>query len=191
MASRLQKGAVRMNRQSERGYTIIEALIVVAIIGIMTVAGVPAFMSMFNQNRIRSTARVLATDVRWARMNAISRQRPTKVTITGTNTYAVAELVGGAWTNVVPGPRNSQRRLEFPARVTFSSHTFVDIDDLPADPDVPDDADTDPDIVFLPNGAAWGLTDTNERVTIATDWKVTKPQFHIMVRPSGNVRVSD
>jgi len=56
-----------------RGFTLVELMVTVAIVGILTSVGVPSFIEMINQNRATSLANELAASLNLARSEAIKR----------------------------------------------------------------------------------------------------------------------
>src|SRR5215468_448089 len=77
----------------ERGYSLPEMLTVIAIVGMIAIIGIPAFMVLMPQYRVRSAASELAATVRMARQNSMTTRRPWRVTFDGTNhRYTVSEF---------------------------------------------------------------------------------------------------
>lgn len=128
--------------KSQKGYSLPELLIVVAIVGLISLVGVPAFMSYFNTMRINSALRAFTSDVRGARQRAVTRNRPVKFSFeVGADKRAYRIFDGTttappAWT-----PLGGNREL--PEYVYLNSTTFPD-EDSPAD--------GWRDIIFQPNG---------------------------------------
>jgi prepilin-type N-terminal cleavage/methylation domain-containing protein len=76
---------MRSPKHHQRGYSITELLVVISLIGALSLVAVPAFMSLMNTNRMSSTIRQFASDVRAARGRAVSQGRPAKIALeTGT-----------------------------------------------------------------------------------------------------------
>jgi prepilin-type N-terminal cleavage/methylation domain-containing protein len=84
---------VKRHRTNVRGFSLVELLTVVAIIGIVTLVSLPAFFQLLPQYRIRSTAAELAAALRMTRQDAIGTRRPWRVTIDGPGSrYSISML---------------------------------------------------------------------------------------------------
>lgn len=62
-----------MGMRSVRGFTIFELLIVVALIGIMSAIGIPTMMEATRRNAVWSASELIGSQIRQARLKAISR----------------------------------------------------------------------------------------------------------------------
>jgi prepilin-type N-terminal cleavage/methylation domain-containing protein len=71
-----------MNRQKNVGITLIEVMIVVAIIGILAALAVPSFSATLDKQRITGAAEAVLGDLRWARTEAIKRNKIVRVAFT-------------------------------------------------------------------------------------------------------------
>ncbi|MGJ0515944.1 MAG: GspH/FimT family pseudopilin [Methylomicrobium sp.] len=60
-----------MKKQKMAGFTLIEALVVIAIIGILAALGVPSFQDMLERNRLKQVVESLKSDLQFARSEAI------------------------------------------------------------------------------------------------------------------------
>ena len=69
-----------MNRQKNTGMTLIEVMVVVAIIGIIVAIAAPSFSTMLENQRIKGAAEAVLADLRWARAESIKRNAPVRVT---------------------------------------------------------------------------------------------------------------
>jgi prepilin-type N-terminal cleavage/methylation domain-containing protein len=73
------------------GFTLVELLVVLAILGIMSVVVIPSLNRWMDNYRVRTATRQLATDMQFARMNAVSQNRTYMVTVNPTtNQYVIS-----------------------------------------------------------------------------------------------------
>jgi type IV fimbrial biogenesis protein FimT len=78
-----------MNRHKDSGFTLVEVMIVIAIIGIIASLAVPSYRDMVESNRLKQAAESLKSDLQFARAEAIKKSSNVLVTrSTGT---------GGSW----------------------------------------------------------------------------------------------
>jgi type IV fimbrial biogenesis protein FimT len=77
-----------MNRQINTGMTLIEVMVVVAIIGIIVAIATPSFSAMLQQQRIKGAAETVLADLRWARGEAIKRNARVRVTFTSGSNWS-------------------------------------------------------------------------------------------------------
>ena len=86
--------------ERQRGYSISELLIVIALIGIFVLFGGPAMADAYRAYRVRSVATNLTVDLRALRYNAVARRAVQTVTIndqahaTAPNQYSYANFKG-------------------------------------------------------------------------------------------------
>jgi prepilin-type N-terminal cleavage/methylation domain-containing protein len=67
--------ALRCLRQvRDRGFTLVELLIVVAVLAVILTLAAPSFREMIEMQRLRGTSAQLTTDIQFARSEAVSRQ---------------------------------------------------------------------------------------------------------------------
>jgi prepilin-type N-terminal cleavage/methylation domain-containing protein len=93
-------------KKQQRGYSLVEMLIVVAIVGIFSLIAVPQFVRFYRQQQIRGSVRQFNAFVRAARSRAIKFQRPYGVAISNQSTPGGArgrfELLRGTITSTSP-----------------------------------------------------------------------------------------
>lgn len=70
--------------RGQRGYTLIEMMVVVAIVGILLVAGIPTLTDMLANSRLRAVADQHASGLRQARLEAVRRNATVTFTPQGT-----------------------------------------------------------------------------------------------------------
>jgi type IV fimbrial biogenesis protein FimT len=76
-----------MKRRS-RGFTLVELMITIMVLGVLTAVAVPSFTSLLNRNRLASQSNDLLGAIQYARMEAI--RTSSKVTFCGAATASVA-----------------------------------------------------------------------------------------------------
>lgn len=70
---------LKLNRK-QLGFTAIEMMVVVAILGILTTLALPSFQDTLERRHLVAAAESIASDLRWARSEAIKRN--TTITVT-------------------------------------------------------------------------------------------------------------
>ncbi|WP_051906665.1 GspH/FimT family pseudopilin [Methylomarinum vadi] len=78
-----------MNKQKNAGFTLLEAIIVVAIISIVAVFAIPAYQNTVERNRLKQAVESFKSDLQLARTKAIKRSQNILITRTAGN--------AGAW----------------------------------------------------------------------------------------------
>ena len=61
------------NLRNEKGFTLLEALVVVAILGLIAVIAIPNLLTWRDHHRVKSAARDIYSALQLARMKAISK----------------------------------------------------------------------------------------------------------------------
>lgn len=74
------------------GFTIVELMVVVAIVAILVALGAPSFSDMMRRNRLSAAASALQVSLSLARSEAVKRGSDARVTV-------AANTTAGAWTN--------------------------------------------------------------------------------------------
>jgi prepilin-type N-terminal cleavage/methylation domain-containing protein len=159
-----------------RGFSIVELLVVLAIIGMMVLVGMPNFMTYRNINKTKTSLRNFTSDVRNARQRAITRNVPMKVSFTtGGREYRIYELPqGGDWTQFGP-TRQLDDSVYFHTTSTFTDLTTNG------------DDDTDPDVVFTPSGTVGNLPAATGTIVLRTDKDIPKPEITVSFWATGRM----
>jgi len=172
-------------RSTERGFSLAEMLVVVAIIGTMTLVLVPNFISMYNSSRFKASARTLASSLRNARQQAIAGNTRTKLSFAVTGTEPRSFIVQIQERDIQAGTTSwrTVRSGDLGKSFRFSGTGFLDI--ATGDGGLRD-------VIFLPNGTIENLpgAEANRYIEISTTIKVPKPQYRLNFMPSGNVTLS-
>ena len=168
-------------RLSERGVTMIEMVVVLALISIMALVTVPNFISLYQSSRVKATARSMISDVRNARQLAIANNTRTRITFKlGTNIHQYElfrerkdRLTGvSTWDSVKWGDLGSV--------VYFQSSTF----------ESPVSGSGWKDIIFRPNGTLDPdcIPDAEPwQVTLKTEQNISKQTYRLEFTATGNV----
>ena len=167
-------------RTTERGYSLPEMLVVMAIIGVLSLIVVPNFMSFYRATKLKSSMRQFTTDLRSARQRAVADNSVTKLTfqtdVQG-GSYTIFESTDGkayddatkSWTTV------ATRTLEKP--IFLTNTTLTDIG-----------SDTIPGIAFINDGSCKLPAGVNPgTVVIKTNDNIGIPQYTISIYPYGKV----
>lgn len=190
---------MKVQQRHQAGYTLVEMLTVVAIVGVLALVTVPAFITFYQSNKMKTSMRNFTSDLRSVRQYAITRGRQTALSYaTGTNARTYDYYLGDkalnsvSWTNITNTAALATRVLDnvvyFPTNGASTPQTFTDVLDCSTPPCV---AGTDGriDVIFFPDGRVQlpsGVT--VGQITIMTDMKIPKSQYTINVTPSGRVQ---
>ena len=116
---------IRHRRRSLTGFTLIELIVVISIIGFLTVAIITSYVDPINL-RIDGAARKIQSDVRYAHLLAFSEQRRHRLVFDAANESYVVEredtMDAEDWTSIIdPVTRTS------PFQVAFNTGEYVDV----------------------------------------------------------------
>jgi len=177
---------------SSRGFSLTEMLVVIALIGVLSLISVPAFINMKNQSTFKSDLNSFANDLRGARQYAITQTVDVRVELSPapgnqltSNRYRFfwSNDRGATWTALTlpgthgasPGTPGNIKDLAGP--VWFDSQTNL------TDPD----GNGRPDIVYHPNGSM-DLTPNapNAQIVMRSAWNnITYNVYTIGLSGSG------
>jgi prepilin-type N-terminal cleavage/methylation domain-containing protein len=145
----LLPAALRMtsHKSAERGFTVVELLVVLFIIGICALIGMPALLNAIRRSATEGGVRQATVELRAARFEAVKNS----ATVYVEADFANDQLLTWRETNVTAGlsaDDEQLRRMPLPARLDF----WGPADAGPEGPDATDPAST-PVMTFMPNGA--------------------------------------
>jgi type IV fimbrial biogenesis protein FimT len=146
------KGGAAM-RRNEKGFTLVELMIVVAIVGAMSIMAFPTFSGWIARARLRDAARTVYSDMQLARIRAIESGGRWRVFFTPDE---------GTYTVVDPGPDmilDTEDDIEKTVNIFETRKGIVfgtDQGSIPDAADPPDDgvSFTGERVEFLPMGRA-------------------------------------
>jgi type IV fimbrial biogenesis protein FimT len=84
----------RWHRVGQPGFTLIEVLMVVALVGVMALAAMPNFQSFISKTRVSGAANELLGDISYARSEAATRQVEVAICV---STDQATCASGNAW----------------------------------------------------------------------------------------------
>ena len=169
-------------KNSRRGFSILELLVVIGILGIMLLVALPNFTVYRNTNKMRTSLREFNTQVRLIRQRAITRNLQTKLSFAAdTGVYQLYELPPGTGCSGDPCWTEWGNRKQLDESITFqSASTFTDIT-------TNGDSDSRPDIVFLPNGTVGNMPGTTGTVVLRSKNSIPKPQYTVTLWQTGRI----
>jgi prepilin-type N-terminal cleavage/methylation domain-containing protein len=171
-------------KRSSRGFTLAEMLVVVAIIGILSLISVPAFINFRASNTFRSALRVFIDDVRFARQYSITHTVDVRIDLDAPGNTSTSKNYafysspdnGTTWTVLtIPGANGNVKTL--PQQVWIDSTVSVPV------------VGTKPRIVYHPNGSVTltGGAATGQVVLGSTWTRMAFDRYTIALSPSGQL----
>jgi len=185
---------MNLKKTRQAGFSVVELLTVIAIIGILALVTVPNFISFYQSNKVKAAMRNFSSDIRNMRQSAITSGVQMRLTFTPDTKATVASRAydfwqgdsafgtAPAWTQLTQtnllskaGPKGYTRHLEDVVYFPKTGQTFDAVSGVYS-------------IVFYPDGRV-GMPSgaTTASVIIKTDAKVSVPQYSIDISPSGRV----
>jgi prepilin-type N-terminal cleavage/methylation domain-containing protein len=200
-----------MKHRRQAGYSLPEMLTVVAIIGVLALVTVPAFINFYQAGKMRASMRSFATDLRSIRQRAITRGHQTVLTYDVTASGATeVNFKRNYYFYEGNLPFNSTAWTPVALKATGTTaalHTLNDViyfpDNAGGTPQTFDDTlrcsttgctngtDSRPEVMFFPDGRVRVPSGSQTgQVTIKTNKKIAIRQYTIDISPSGNVKAT-
>ncbi|MGA7614205.1 MAG: type II secretion system protein [Thermoanaerobaculia bacterium] len=181
-------------KHSSPGYTLIEALVVVAIVGLISLVTVPNFISYLRSAKIKSAVRNFASDMREARQLAVSEHRRVMVSFgTAGNEiyhYWIYRDMNGTWELTANGEHSLEPETGDAAKtVSFAAFPSDGFKNVPGE-----DGTGRVDLFYLPNGSVSsdGISPsvpTTSTVVVQTSAEVPKKLYTFNISLAGNLKV--
>jgi len=175
----------QVERRRQKGYSLIEMLVVIAIIGMISLVTVPNFIVYARQARLKTSLRTMTNEIRWVRQLAITKNARTKLSFdTGTSpadafrTYTIFEELthpttgGKSWSQIKTG--------QLDPFVYFFATNFPD-EAAPNNDDLND-------VIFQPNGTIGNMPVAGGLLRMRTDQKIAKKVFTIRFSITGQFK---
>ncbi|HYK03785.1 MAG TPA: GspH/FimT family pseudopilin [Thermoanaerobaculia bacterium] len=155
---------------SERGYSLIELMVVVAIIGIFSLVTIPAMTNFSRMNKVRAAVRELNSDLRAVRTLAITQSAPMTITM---------------YTGQDPTDKDLRARYDLPDAVR-ANRRVKRLDDIVYFVGPENGTIT---ITFLPNGTVQGMVGTTTRtIQLSSEHELPNDDVTITFSPSGSFK---
>ncbi len=155
---------------SERGYSLVELMVVVAIIGIFSLVTIPAMTNFSRMNKVRSAIRTLNSDLRAVPTLAITQSTPMTMTI---------------YTGKEPTNPDLRARYDLPEAVPLTKRVKR-LDDIVY---FVGDENATVTLTFLPNGTIQGMTGTATRtIQLSSEYELPNDDVTITFSPSGSFK---
>jgi len=183
---------MQSDRNAQRGYSLVEILVVLAIIGIMSLVTVPQFVAYQQSSALKGAMRNFNADLRNCRQLAVARYVQVRMEFSSSSSYSFyyRTTQGAAWQQMpqallmalrVSGVAGNTKTLAKP--MTFTDSNFVD------QPDGANPANGLADIIFNTDGTLTiGPNRTSGYITIGSPWKnVYQNRMMITVYTTGKI----
>ena len=176
-------------RRTSRGYSVVEMLVVVAIIGILSLVTVPAFMNFQRRNAVRSALRSFTSDIRSFRQHSITKNAWVRVQFEGERNYTAYQSrdFGKTWNAIKPSQTGEGTALQtLPETIAFVANTYNDSDTT---------ADGLKDLDFRPDGRVGDFDSTSAvtagTITLRSEWGDILNNVVVDISTTGQIKSTE
>lgn len=162
-----------MTKSNERGFSLIELMVTVAVLAIIAAIALPSFTGLIRSNRLTTQSNELVVALQSARMEAIRRN--VRVIFCRTEDNATCANADAAWTGWLVGTdTNSDGAVDEVLRVGAVPSQV----EVLASSNLADNRDV---VVFRPNGLAQQADGSLLNASLQTCMPVTNPSSNALV----------
>jgi type II secretion system protein H len=90
---------MHIRKSNERGITLTELMVVLAIIAVGAAIAVPTFVNIQPQAKVHAATRELISDLRYTRQLAVTANTRHRIVFTSSSTYQVQRDTSNSWTS--------------------------------------------------------------------------------------------
>lgn len=171
----------RSGPSAQRGFSLVELLTVVAIIGILSLVTIPGFINLYRARKLKTSLTKVANDLRSARQLAVTSSTTVRIAYAENGrAYYIFQSndEGATWTPVGLSPRMVEDTVYFQSDSGASK--FTDTIDDGALGDLPD-------VVFLRTGVAQAPAGLGKFLLKSNYQNIGKSTYTLSVRTTGSV----
>ncbi len=108
-------------KESERGFTLIELIITVALMAIVGTIALPFFQGIAANGNLKAAAANLASDFSLSRQRALAENTMYRITVADTQNYSVEQCTNIGSACIDWNPIQTKNLGEFASDITFTS----------------------------------------------------------------------
>jgi len=176
----------------QRGFTLVELMITIAVAAILLMIGIPSFQNAINTSRLNGAANELLSDLMFARTSAISQGQRVSVCTSNNQATCTFSTWGGGW--IVFDDLNRNGQVDAPAETVIRAHQALHANfnatpfNATTTPGFPVSAAGGPMVSLLPSGTVLGIGGSVE-FCLQTTQPDTNVRRLVIAAPAGRMRV--
>ena len=107
----------------EQGFTLVELLITVAVVGVLTLLALPSFNQWIANTKIRSTTESVLAGFQLARAEAVRLNRGVRMTLNADTSWTVAEVLSGTVIQTRPANEGTDSNTTMTITPRYCNHS--------------------------------------------------------------------